>query len=487
LIEDIGTLDSRQLQVEEDEDDNDASGNFFFGRTTFCHKRNWGWFGNQNNFRSAGVWQLFEFLHFAHGDVPGTCGAVCDQVCDHKDCYDDYKITSGGDNCECLRDQPEYRCGENTECIQDECRCVSGYNGFPTVQCVDTNECNSDDDNNCGPNSMCINEPGTFRCECLDGYNGDPTSVEGCTDIDECTVDPGRCGKGTCVNDPPGSYTCDCDDGYAFNSQQGTCIDIDECLQNNLCGPNSQCSNRQPGYTCSCLQGFITDDLEAPNATNPCRDIKECDAAINPCGDNAICTETPGSFTCACETGYEGNPPSEVCAPTACTLANVTCADNSICVEAAGTPPGCGCPQGFTGDGVVECTDINECVEGTDDCTADENCFNRPPGSFECLIKEYRSCPVLGRDEDCSDGLQCAKKSRSESIPVCCSETGFCLDGQTECCNGAYTIGENCDSTSSEDCDGSLTCGRTVLDSTYRCCTKTSFNSILGYRVCTEL
>jgi len=71
-------------------------------------------------------------------------------------------------------------------------------------------------------NSFCIaanNGPG-YLCKCSEGYDGNPYLLNGCQDIDECTLrkqDPKYealypCRKGVCLN-TPGRYLCKCKGG----------------------------------------------------------------------------------------------------------------------------------------------------------------------------------------------------------------------------------------------------------------------------------
>ena len=60
-------------------------------------------------------------------------------------------------------------------------------------------------------------------------------------------------------------------------------------------------------------------------------DIDEC--STNPCDTNADCTNTDGSFICDCAYGYDG-------------------------------------------DGINDCSDIDECATKTHDCSPVQNCEN---------------------------------------------------------------------------------------------------------------
>jgi len=281
---------------------------------------------------------------------------------------------------------------------------------------------------------------------------------------------------------------CECSNGYRWDAPDGICENINECQDPALtCGDFASCSDFPGSFKCSCNSGFAVEEGE-PSPENPCQDKDECDADPPVCGENTVCSNTDGSFTCKCATGFEGNPPSDPCQPDACTSANISCGTDSACDTSSGAPE-CICPEGYEGDGHILCNEIDECAENTDDCTADQNCFNRPPGSFTCLIKEFRQCPELGEDSVCTDGLQCAKTSRSDDTPVCCEQTGLCLDEVTECCNGAYNRGEACPSKSSDDCAPGLSCGTPGLfpPYQYQCCQRTKFDELFQVRRCTQL
>ncbi|XP_067143654.1 latent-transforming growth factor beta-binding protein 1-like [Centruroides vittatus] len=66
-----------------------------------------------------------------------------------------------------------------------------------------------------------------------------------------------------CTSKHPG-YDCFCNKGfkamktfYKHNIEYEYCEDIDECLDANICGSNSNCINTFGNFTCSCRDGFV--------------------------------------------------------------------------------------------------------------------------------------------------------------------------------------------------------------------------------------
>uniref|UniRef100_A0A9J8AAR0 EGF-like domain-containing protein n=1 Tax=Cyprinus carpio carpio TaxID=630221 RepID=A0A9J8AAR0_CYPCA len=98
-------------------------------------------------------------------------------------------------------------------------------------------------------------------------------------DIDECLFSPSVCGPDSiCINEI-GSYNCSCLNGFTATnpsltvSINNTCTDIDECLFSpSVCGPDSICTNEIGSYNCSCLDGFTATNSSLPiSINNTCR------------------------------------------------------------------------------------------------------------------------------------------------------------------------------------------------------------------------
>eukprot|EP01084_Bolivina_argentea_P053614 98426_1 len=107
---------------------------------------------------------------------------------------------------------------------------------------------------------------------------------------------------------------CRCDTGYIDNN--GFCVDINECLDPNVCNNNAHCVNTIGSHICECDVGYKDTDLLNPGKT--CVDFDECAEQIhNNCGINAQCNNLPGTYECVCMDGFSGDPTDE-CEPKPC-------------------------------------------------------------------------------------------------------------------------------------------------------------------------
>uniref|UniRef100_A0A7N9I9S0 Nidogen-2 n=1 Tax=Macaca fascicularis TaxID=9541 RepID=A0A7N9I9S0_MACFA len=154
------------------------------------------------------------------------------------------------------------RCHPGTG-VDYTCECASGYQGDGR-NCVDENEC-ATGFHRCGPNSVCINLPGTYRCECRSGY-------EFADDRHTCiliTPPPNPCedgshtcapaGQARCVHHGGSAFSCACLPGYAGDGHQ--CTDIDECSENR-CHPAATCYNTPGSFSCRCQPGYYGDGFQ---------------------------------------------------------------------------------------------------------------------------------------------------------------------------------------------------------------------------------
>ncbi|XP_028416182.1 uncharacterized protein LOC114539806 [Dendronephthya gigantea] len=244
----------------------------------------------------------------------------------------------------------------------------------------------------CHPLVSCFNHPTNFTCgDCPTGYVGDGSL---CLDIDECGSNTDGCDQ-TCGN-TVGSYFCECGPGYSLNQDKRSCDDIDECSQPNDC--SQLCGNTLGSYNCSCKIGFKID----PDNPTECEAQTECSSGH---GCNQICyidVLQPGVQKCACRAGFSlGGDPQTCNDINECVTTETNLCDQ-LCFNTEGSYT-CSCIPGYRKAG-QSCTDIDECFEGTFNCTGFEECENLP-GSYRCLCpKRLNMIRVNGtcefREED---------------------------------------------------------------------------------------
>lgn len=87
-------------------------------------------------------------------------------------------------------------------------------------------------------------------------------------------------------------------------------------------------------------------------------DINEC--STNPCGENTVCKDTVGSYTCTCKEGFTGDPLKSCLDIDECVALEKPCGTSAICENAK---PGynCICPQGYQANPTPEvaCDQVN--------------------------------------------------------------------------------------------------------------------------------
>ncbi|XP_066026327.1 uncharacterized protein [Pocillopora verrucosa] len=104
----------------------------------------------------------------------------------------------------------------------------------------------------------------------------------------------------------------------------------------------------------------------------------------NPCDNNSTCQSgfTDKGYRCLCNTGFKG--PRCKKDVNECADGTSNCSADAMCNNTEGSYC-CKCKPGFTGDGRI-CKDIDECATGKTNCSADAVC-NNTKGSFNCTCK----------------------------------------------------------------------------------------------------
>ena len=156
-----------------------------------------------------------------------------------------------------------------------------------------------------------------------------------------------------------------------MDNGNGGCVDINECLYPNACDANAKCMNIDGGHQCICDNGFTM-------TNGSCIDDNECTS--NPCSSEATCRNTDGSFSCECPDGKYGDGLEGCYMIDACITPGRACDVNALChTSVIGAV--CTCKPGFSGNG-YECTDNNECTNGSSICDPLATCTNTY-GSYE--------------------------------------------------------------------------------------------------------
>ena len=212
---------------------------------------------------------------------------------------------------------------------------------------------------------MLLNDIAT--CLCSNGYTGKPGIKSGCTDVDECSVNP--CPPGAICNNEAGTFSCQCPSGTIGDPYTGGCKPSE---LPHICGPSTPCPAGEQcikdefigSSVCICQRGYTRD-----HETGKCRDINECmEHREKPaCGINAICKNLPGSYECQCPPGFNGNPFSlceecnsiecqcqppykivnDKCMLSGCSKGEA-CPSGAECITIAGGVSYCACPKGYS-------------------------------------------------------------------------------------------------------------------------------------------
>ncbi|XP_078488839.1 uncharacterized protein LOC100178017 [Ciona intestinalis] len=378
-----------------------------------------------------------------------------------------------------------------------ECSCRSGYELTYGSNCVDNNECSSE--NPC--QDVCTNTDGSFSCSCSklgfllspDGRNCTDMSCKksnggcehtclpagnahyfcgchhgyvlapdahNCTDINECTTNDAalvhKC-EHHCVNEA-GSYFCTCNSGYVVSSNGRTCEDVDECPNHeDTC--DHQCKNVPGGWECSCYSGFKVD----PENPHMCVDVDECAEDLAPVACTT-CWNSEGSYQCLCSDGFNPNDDNTDCIDVnECMDRNGGC--DQVCLNTPGSMK-CACFSGYEppSNNSVSCNDINECAPNNGQGPCDHFCENLD-GSFRCLC--------IGGYSLLESGLECQDINECEHIAncqqQCVNQPGSyfckCFEGYHEI-NGTCTDIDECLTT---PCDALATCNNTIGSFTCSC------------------
>ena len=338
----------------------------------------------------------------------------------------------------------------------------------------------------CSLPATCELDDDGASCVCPQGYSGDP---QNCEDVDECTIPGGNdCDENSsCVNEP-GAYSCSCKEGYYRSGK--SCIPLSNCQgASNVCHANATCEQVPEGVRCACLTPFYEGDGYV------CRDVDECQSGSTDCADNARCRNRRSGYECECDPGFEGNgkqacrsacdvargdptrcdprghancvvdPASAAGSCTSCLpeylgdgkncsssseCAALGCGANTRCQGPVGARQ-CACADGFEGDPLAGCTDIDECQGGSDGCDAESSECVNVSGGYVCACKPgfervdgrcvnvdecARGIDLCDPAADCIDespGYDCACRAGYRGDGRACVDIDECAEGGDDC------------------------------------------------------
>lgn len=275
----------------------------------------------------------------------------------------------------------------------------------------------------------CVIEDEAATCRCNIGYALAPDN-QTCIDVDECSdEDSNKCSLGSECHNTYGSYLCICPTGSALQNDERTCKECDPYHY----GPN--CS-----LECSCLNGVCDSKLgcicyDGWTGTQCKIDIDECQRSSELCpGFNRACVNTRGGYQCRCQSGFETQ--DDVCGDIdECSNPDLNKCDH-VCSNTVGSFK-CLCHHGYRWNG-SQCVDLNECA-GINVC--DQFCENTD-GGYRCYCDQGFSLNQLDRrtcdpNEGCSEFrvTECLKKGARciirNHVTVCDCGRGFqMIDGK---------------------------------------------------------
>uniref|UniRef100_A0A8C9XNG2 Latent-transforming growth factor beta-binding protein 1 n=1 Tax=Sander lucioperca TaxID=283035 RepID=A0A8C9XNG2_SANLU len=435
--------------------------------------------------------------------TPGVCPmGVCTNTEGSFSCVScdpGFTVAPNGLSCEDVNE-----CEDPSQCVGGQCTntigsyscsCPAGLEMVDGTSCRDINECLTIV-GICGEGD-CLNTMGSYTCICPDGY----TTIDGrtgCQDVDECSKDK-VCIRGECLN-TDGSFLCLCEAGFKFNADTADCEDQNECKEfgSSVCG-TWRCENTIGSYRCfmGCQPG-----LEGEDATD-C-DIDEC---VNEtiCGNHGFCENTDGSFRCQCDQGYTNLPGdmSKCVDVNECEMSLALCGE-ALCENFDGSFL-CICPNDneefdpitsqcrSLGNGAGLALTRKECYYNLNDANFCDNVLSRNTTKQECCCTvgagwgdncEIHACPFPGRGttrdaNECemfgSDICKNGQCSNLFSTYTCYCRSGFYYDNiRLECVDyDECGFGSACEDGACVNTAGSFNCFCSpplVLDSTRRRC-----------------
>ncbi|XP_053992809.1 fibrillin-1-like isoform X2 [Hylaeus volcanicus] len=227
-------------------------------------------------------------------------------------------------------------------------------------------------------------------------------------DVSSCELTGHYCDPKTtnCVQKKSG-FVCECRNGFEKLNNFFECSDIDECLQEEICSKEtSVCQNTFGGYKCECLPGYANKNDHLCTVYNKCLIPK-----LDPC-----------------RLKYEEEKSQNGLIPSIM--------EKDSCIFVKFNMYQCRCAPGFIFRNLPwGCEDIDECAEGTHECTIESKCINTR-GGYEC---------------ECLPGFKKIAKLVPDNSPkVLCQDINECEEGVetkdkgiVEACNPHSSVCQN--------------------------------------------
>ncbi|KAK0091344.1 hypothetical protein PV326_003356 [Microctonus aethiopoides] len=245
-----------------------------------------------------------------------SCDQICNEVNGKENCscYQGFQLQNDKcfdvDECKNNNGNCQYICVNTPGSFYCDCP-VGMKHGDDSFTCIDIDECLLN--NGRGPcQDTCQNYIGGYECLCS-GLPGTVLSGDNhtCQDVGPCGVENAGCSH-TCLS-TNGRIFCLCPVGFMLRDDWKTCQDIDECsvpdLQTQVC--QFGCINTPGSYRCvdpielndhkidNLLSDACPPGYQALSSRSSCIDINECENNNGGCTE--VCENTNGNYFCACE------------------------------------------------------------------------------------------------------------------------------------------------------------------------------------------
>jgi hypothetical protein len=277
----------------------------------------------------------------------------------------------------------------------------------------------------CGSDAACDDGNACTTDRCVDGRCTRTPVANGsaCSDGNACT-NTDSCADGTCIGNDPVVCPAEtaCSNAGVCNTATGLCsatpkADGTACSDGNACTRSDACQGGfcvgQDPVVCAaatdcrnagvCNTGTgLCSSIAKPNGTacsdaDACTQGDSCQGGFCQAGAPLVCNDglfCNGFESCDASLGCVGGAPPNPDDAVACTVD--TCNENTDAIEHAPDPALC--PAGTFCSTVLGCTNVDECREGTDNCSDHATCTDTD-GGFTCACKAGYS----------GDGVTCNK------------------------------------------------------------------------------